>query len=109
MILTGRAVDAKEAYMMGLANRVAPKGKAVEEAMKIAESLVRFPQGCMNVDRESCYYAAFEAESFEGALGREFDEGRKVIDSESVAGASRFAKGEGRHGNFSEYEVKGKI
>jgi enoyl-CoA hydratase/carnithine racemase len=104
MILTGRPVGAQEALMMGLANRVVPKGKALQEAVGIAESLVRFPQGCMNVDRSSCYYAAYNAASFEDALSHEFNDGIKVVDKESVEGAVRFSKGEGRHGKFSEGE-----
>lgn len=102
MILTGRGVGAQEALAMGLANRVVPKGKALEEALKTAEMLVQFPQECMNTDRASCYYAAYNAKSFEDALSHEFDEGIKVINTESVAGAERFSKGEGRHGHFKE-------
>jgi enoyl-CoA hydratase/carnithine racemase len=111
MILTGRGVGAQEALAMGLANRVVPKGKALQEAMRIAEQLVRFPQGCMNVDRASCYYAAYNATSFEDALSHEFDEGIQVIDTESVAGAARFSKGEGRHGSFNQDEesLQGKL
>ncbi|KAL3495299.1 ClpP/crotonase-like domain-containing protein [Aspergillus germanicus] len=100
MILTGRGVGAQEAFAMGLANRVAPKGKALEEATKIARQLVTFPQGCMNTDRASCYYAAYNAGSFEDALGFEYDNGNKVIDTESVKGAARFSAGAGRHGKF---------
>lgn len=107
MILTGRPVGAQEAFTMGLANRVVPKGKALEEAMKIAEILVQFPQDCMNTDRTSCYYAAYNAKSFEDALSHEFDEGIKVIDTESVAGAQRFSMGEGRHGQFKEAKRQG--
>lgn len=104
MILTGRPVGAQEALTMGLANRVVPQGKALEEAYKIAESLVQFPQLCMNTDRTSCYYSAYNATSFEDALSQEYDAGAKVISSESVAGAARFSKGEGRHGKFSSGE-----
>lgn len=43
MILTGRAVGAEEALSMGLANRVVPKGKARDEARKIARQLCEFP------------------------------------------------------------------
>lgn len=100
MILTGRAVKADEALTMGLANRIVPKGKALEEAMNIARQLVTFPQACMNVDRASCYYAAYNAKSFEDALANEFDNGVKVIGTESIKGASRFAAGAGRHGKF---------
>lgn len=106
MILTGRGVGAQEALMMGLANRVVQKGKALEEATKIARQLVTFPQGCMNTDRTSCYYAVYNAKSFEDALGFEFDNGIKVIDSESVKGAAKFSAGAGRHGKF---DFEGKI
>lgn len=36
MILTGRPVDAEEAYRIGLVNRVVPKDQLMEEAMKLA-------------------------------------------------------------------------
>lgn len=100
MILTGRGVGAQEALMMGLANRVVPKGKALEEATMIARQLITFPQACMNADRTSCYYACYNASSFEDALSHEYDTGIKVIDSESVKGAARFSAGAGRHGKF---------
>lgn len=100
MILTGRPVSAQEALSMGLANRVVPKGKAVEEALKIAEQLVKFPQECMNRDRESVYYAAFEAKSLEDGLKFEFENGIGVVRREGIAGAQRFAGGQGRSGNF---------
>jgi enoyl-CoA hydratase/carnithine racemase len=102
MILTGRAVDAQEALAMGLASRVVPKGKALEEATKIAEQLLRFPNRCMNADRASCYYAAYNATSFDDAMRNEFDQGIKVVQAESVSGAAKFAGGMGRHGGFEK-------
>lgn len=100
LILTGRPVCAKEALEMGLANRVVPKGKALEEALNLAAQLVKFPQACMNADRASAYYSTYGARSFEDALSFEFDNGVKVIDVESVKGAARFSAGAGRHGSF---------
>ena len=55
MILTGRAVDAKEALEFGLANRVVPAGQARAEAEKIAREIAQFPQICMRTDRVSAY------------------------------------------------------
>lgn len=101
MILTGRPVNSQEALAMGLANRVVGKGKSLEEARKIAEQLIAFPQRCMNADRASCYYAAYNATSFEDALSNEFDNGVKVLSEEGIKGAARFSKGEGRHGRFN--------
>lgn len=100
IVLTGRPVPAREAYEMGLANRVVPKGKSYEEAYKIAQSMVKFPQECLKADRQSTYYAAWEAKSFDDALTKEYDLGVTVIQSESINGATRFSSGEGRHGSF---------
>ncbi len=105
MVLTGRAVPAQEALQMGLANRVVPKGQALAEATKIARQLLTFPQDCMNADRASCYYSAYNATSFEDALRNEFDEGVKVITTESVKGAAKFSGGAGRHGAFEKASI----
>ncbi|KAH7124856.1 carnitinyl-CoA dehydratase [Dactylonectria estremocensis] len=105
IVLTGRPVPAQEALSMGLANRIVPKGKAFEEAMSIARDLVKYPQGCLNADRYSCYYAAWESKSFGDALSQEFNRGVKVIESESIEGASRFSAGEGRHGAFNRSKL----
>ena len=102
MVLTGRPVSAQEALSMGLANRVVPKGTALQEATKLAEQLLKFPNRCMNVDRSSCYYAAYNASSFEDALRNEYDQGSKILETESLRGAARFAGGLGRHGGFEK-------
>ncbi|KXH40752.1 enoyl-CoA hydratase [Colletotrichum simmondsii] len=105
MILTGRGVSAAEALQMGLANRVVPKGQALAEATNIARQLLAFPQACMNTDRTSCYYSTYNASSLEDALSNEFDQGIKVINTESVRGATEFSKGAGRHGNFEKAKI----
>ncbi|OCT44966.1 Carnitinyl-CoA dehydratase [Cladophialophora carrionii] len=105
MILTGRGVSAAEAHAMGLANRVVARGKALEEATRIAEQLVDFPNGCMLADRASCYYAAFDASGFEDAMRREYDEGVGVVEREGMAGAARFAGGQGRGGVFGKAKL----
>ncbi|KAJ4391169.1 hypothetical protein N0V93_004785 [Gnomoniopsis smithogilvyi] len=107
MILTGRSVDAQEALAMGLANRVVPKGKAVEAAKEIARSLVAFPQLCMRADRRSAYHGVYEAGSLTEALGFEYRNGIDVVEKEGVQGAAKFDKGQGRGGSFDL--VKGKL
>lgn len=102
MILTGRAVSASEAFSMGLANRVVPKGKALEEAITLAKQLREFPQLCMNFDRNSCYNACFNASSFQEAMRYEFENGIEAVRREGALGASRFSAGSGRHGAFDE-------
>lgn len=107
MILTGRPVDAQEALAMGLANRVVPKGAVLEEAKKVARSLLGFPQLCMRADRRSAYHGVYEAGSLKDALAFEYQHGIDVVEKEGVKGAARFDKGQGRGGSFDS--VKGKL
>ena len=101
MILTGRPVDAHEAKVMGLANRLVPDGKSLEVAIEIAAQLAAFPQLCMLNDRKSAYEQW--GLSFEDALINENLLGRQVLESgETVEGASRFASGKGRGGSFND-------
>ncbi|MFE2382054.1 crotonase/enoyl-CoA hydratase family protein [Streptomyces misionensis] len=97
MILTGRAVPAREAYAMGLANRVVPAGTARAEAEALAAEIARFPQSCLRGDRASVLDQ--EGLPEEAALRAELRYGAGVL-AESVDGAARFAAGAGRHGSF---------
>ncbi|RYZ35641.1 MAG: crotonase/enoyl-CoA hydratase family protein [Myxococcaceae bacterium] len=98
LILTGRPVPASEALGMGLINRVVPKGEARSAAEALAHQVAAFPQACMKADRMSAYTQA--GLGLEDALRQEFQEGVKVLQTESLAGATRFAGGAGRHGRF---------
>jgi enoyl-CoA hydratase len=99
MILTGRAVGAEEALVMGLVNRVVEKGEARTEAEAIARELAAFPQLCLRSDRLSAYEGADLA--FEDAMRNEFRRGSEVLASgEAAAGAARFVGGAGRGGAF---------
>lgn len=100
LILTGRPVDAAEAMQMGLANRVVPHGKARETAQSLAEQIASFPQTCMQNDRMSVY-EQWE-HPLEEAMQNEFRHGMHPINSgETLAGATSFTKGVGKHGSFS--------
>lgn len=101
LILTGRPIGAQEALAYGLANRVVPDGQALQVAMQLAEEISSFPQLCLRADRSSAMYSSYGASSFKQAMQYEMDHGAPVILAESVAGATRFASGEGRSGKFS--------
>jgi enoyl-CoA hydratase len=65
----------------------------------LAARIAEFPQICLRHDRWSSY-EQFGLE-ITAALTNEFYHGVKVIESgETVEGATRFAKGAGRHGGF---------
>jgi enoyl-CoA hydratase len=97
LILTGRKVEADEALRMGLANRVVPAGQAREAAVELARQLAVFPQATMRVDRESAQ-RQWDLPLRE-ALMQEWQRGRERIP-DALAGAQRFAAGQGRHGKF---------
>lgn len=100
LILTGRGVSGTEAQSMGLANRLSKKGEALTDALALAKDLSRFPQRCLRSDRMSAYTQW--GRSLEDALMDETRTGLEVIRSgETREGASRFAAGAGRHGDFN--------
>jgi enoyl-CoA hydratase len=98
MILTGREVGAREAFDWGLANRLAPEGQALAEAVALAEQLARFPQTCLRSDRQSSYeqWGLQVAD----ALINEGRRGTAALTAEARSGAARFAAGKGRGGDF---------
>jgi len=99
MILTGRPVSGEEAQRMGLANRLVPDGAALAEAVELAKELAQFPPGCLRSDRMSAYQQW--RLDLPGALLNETRLGMATISSgETLEGARRFARGEGRHGSF---------
>ncbi len=99
LILTGRGVQGEEAFRMGLANRLVPTGQALDAAVRLAHELAGFPQRCLRSDRLSAYEQW--SLSYAEALRNELRRGIEVVQSgESVAGATSFTHGQGRHGVF---------
>ena len=99
IILTGRRVDATEAYEIGLANRIAEKGQSLDTAVDLAKQLIAFPQRCMRADRASLLKQWSVSE--EEAIAFELEGGLEVIASgETSHGATAFSHGKGKHGSF---------
>jgi enoyl-CoA hydratase len=97
LILTGRPVGAEEAFAIGLANRLAAPGEALDVALELAEQIAGFPQTCLRNDRLSVLAQWGLGE--DAAMLSEFRLGMATLASgEAYDGASRFAGGIGRHG-----------
>ncbi|ELY50132.1 crotonase/enoyl-CoA hydratase family protein [Natronolimnohabitans innermongolicus] len=95
LMLTGRPIDGETAEEWGLVNRVAEPGNALERAIELADRIAGYPQQTIRTDLEAIY---------EG-IGMPLERGLEIeawngLQSMAVAqeGASRFADGEGRHG-----------
>jgi len=97
LLLTGRGVGGPEALSMGLVNRLAQPGCAIDVALSLASEMAAFPQVCMRNDRRSMLDQWNLSER--DALANEARLGRSTIASgETALGADRFTRGEGRHG-----------
>ncbi len=101
LLLTGRPVGAKEAFEMGLVNRVVEDGQALDAAVELGAAIARFPQACMRTDRRSSIEQW--GLNFDAAMANEFKVGLEAIGSgETQAGAQKFTSGKGRHGDFED-------
>jgi enoyl-CoA hydratase len=85
LILTGRAVDAREALALGLVTEVVPAGRSLERALELARTVAAFPQLCVRSDRQAVY----------AGLGVDLAEGLKI---EARCGAEVLASGEAEAG-----------
>ena len=95
LILTGRIVEAQEALAMGLVTEIVANGTHLNRALEMAEGLAAFPQDTMLADRAAAL-ASF-GHPLEAGLAIEAAAGLPTLQT-AVAGASRFAGGEGRGG-----------
>ncbi len=101
MILTGRPVNAEEAYNWGLANRIVDIGQSRQEAEKLARQIAEFPQICMKNDRLSSY-SQFGL-NIKDAMFQEFEYGLNTLETgEHLKGSKTFIQGKGKHGSFDK-------
>ncbi|HEY7549646.1 MAG TPA: crotonase/enoyl-CoA hydratase family protein [Hyphomicrobiaceae bacterium] len=100
IILTGRKVPAEEAYRIGLAEKIVPHGAARQAAEEMAQQIARFPQACVRADRLSAYRAW--GKPVREGLESEWATSAGIVRAEGIRGATRFAEGKGRHGDFGD-------
>jgi enoyl-CoA hydratase len=95
LILTGRPVPAEEAHRIGLINELTEPGKHLDRALELAERIASFPQATMLADRQAAIQGF--GQPLKDGIALEHKLGRETLHI-AVEGASRFAAGEGRHG-----------
>jgi enoyl-CoA hydratase len=95
LILTGRRVSGDEALRMGLANRLVPTGRALDEATALAHELAALPQAALRGDRLSSYEQW--SLPLEEALGVEYRHGMATLETgELFGGLDEYASGDWR-------------
>lgn len=55
LIITGKVINAQEAYRMGLVNEIVAKGQALNRAIELAEFICTLPQPAIRTDKEAAY------------------------------------------------------
>ena len=75
-----------------------PHGAAREAAEEMAQAIARFPQECVRADRLSAYRAW--GLPVRAGLESEWATSAGIVKAEGIRGATRFAEGKGRHGDF---------
>jgi len=89
LILTGRAVGAKEALAIGLVNRVVATNTARPAAEALARELCDLPQACLKSDRQSVYEQA--GLDIQVAMRAEFSHGAATLAAAGTAPFERYA------------------
>lgn len=91
LIVTGRFIDADEAYRMGLANEVVPQGEALSRARTLAHQIAALPQGALRTDKQAALMGY--GRPLEEGLRIEAEVGQTVLDSFDITeGAQAFAE-----------------
>ena len=98
IILTGRKVTAEESLRIGACESVVPDGESRVAAEAMAQEIARFPQACVSADRRSAIRQ--HGQTIREAMKYEWRNGQTPMREEAVAGATRFARGLGRHGDY---------
>jgi len=90
LIVLGKRIDAREAYRIGLANEVVPRGTALTRALEVAEQICAYPQGAIRTDKEAALRGF--GRPLEEGLRIECEVGQSTIGSpDTVEGPAAFA------------------
>ncbi|XP_055902450.1 probable enoyl-CoA hydratase [Eupeodes corollae] len=106
LILTGRQLSAKEAFDMGIANRIVATGTALGQAVNLAFSIAKFPQAALNHDRNSLYAATFETHNFNQAIQNEVMYTSKAVIDQMHEGIRKFNEGHVRAASTENVKEK---
>jgi len=101
LIITGRVIDANEAYRIGLVNEVVPKGTSLNKAIELAEFICELPQPAIRSDKEAALRG----------FGQPLQEGlrieaecfyQSILEKETMEGLRQFVERDHPDRNYDE-------
>ncbi|XP_059061291.1 probable enoyl-CoA hydratase [Achroia grisella] len=101
LLMTGRLISGTEAHQAGLASKLTATGTALGESVKLAKSLVKFPQNALIMDKLAAVNSQLNPNSeesmrdeavFTSLLGNAIEDIKQ--------GVKKFQGGIGKHGKF---------
>ncbi|CAG9125039.1 unnamed protein product [Plutella xylostella] len=101
LLITGRQITGVEAHEKGLAAKLTTTGTALGEAIKLAKSIVKFPQAALMMDKLQAVNSTLNPNSEDSMRDEAHAQillGQAVEDIKE--GLQKFQSGIGRHGKF---------
>ncbi|XP_030038320.2 probable enoyl-CoA hydratase [Manduca sexta] len=101
LLITGRLISGTEANQFGLACKLTATGTALGESLKLAKSLVKFPQNALIMDKLAAVNSQLNPNSEESMRDEAVMTsllGNAIEDL--MQGAKKFQDGIGKHGKF---------
>lgn len=92
LLISGRRITSKEAFDMGLVNRLVATGTALGQAVNLAFSIAKYPQASVQQDRNALYANTFTRHGFRAAMQTEIMSTSREVFAELKEGVQRFKK-----------------
>ncbi|XP_073962309.1 probable enoyl-CoA hydratase [Choristoneura fumiferana] len=101
LLMTGRLISGVEANQKGLAAKVTATGTALGESIKLAKSLVKFPQSALMMDKLAAVNSQLNPNSDESMRDEAIMQSLLGTALEDIKeGVKKFQDGIGKHGKF---------
>ncbi|XP_041980095.1 probable enoyl-CoA hydratase [Aricia agestis] len=101
LLITGRPISGVEAHNMGLSLKVTATGTALGESIKLAKSLLKFPQNALIMDKLAAVNSQLNPNSEESMRDEAIMQSLMGLAIEDLQkGIKKFQGGIGKHGKF---------
>jgi enoyl-CoA hydratase len=80
LIFTGRKIDAKEALLLGLINKIVPRDKLMEEVMSLAKVIASKPSQCLKVSKYLINSGSLEKEIEGFSLMFSYEDQKRLME-----------------------------